>query len=151
MVVLLYNYHANVSVWVVMWLQLPAPPQASKRTNLLLLLSCVPSRRMLRWCVMWSVAWRTQSLTPPSCSPPWSVCGPTQASRSVSAAPESTSSTIQRSSTYSTCDHMYVCMCHQMNAAAPQEQGRVCHKQRPWIYYQNIFLCPRARCRLGWK
>lgn len=73
--------------------------------------SCVSSRRMLRWCVTWSAVWRTRSLTLPSCSPPWCVCGPTQESRSVSAAPESTSSTIQRSSTYSTCAHLFVCVC----------------------------------------
>lgn len=91
----------------------PAHRKAYKNTDLkntdnLLPSSCVSFRRMLRWCVMWSVAWRTQSLTPPSCSPPWFVCGPTQASRSVSAAPASTSSTTQRSSTYSTCGHLFV-------------------------------------------
>lgn len=53
----------------------PAHRKAYKNTDLkntdnLLPSSCVSFRRMLRWCVMWSVAWRTQSLTPPSCSPP---------------------------------------------------------------------------------
>uniref|UniRef100_A0AAX7VMN0 Uncharacterized protein n=1 Tax=Astatotilapia calliptera TaxID=8154 RepID=A0AAX7VMN0_ASTCA len=27
-------------------------------------------KRMLRWCAMWSVVWRTRSLTLLSCSPP---------------------------------------------------------------------------------
>lgn len=83
------------------------PPQASNTS------SSVSTRRMLRWCVMWWAAWRTQSLTLLSCSQPWCACGPTQASRSASAAPESTSSTIQRSSMYSTCTQytFSVCVC----------------------------------------
>lgn len=68
------------------------------------------SRRTLRWCVMWWVVWRTRSLTPLSCSPPWCTYGLTQASRSVSTALESTSSTIQRNSTSCSLLCVHVCM-----------------------------------------
>ncbi len=58
------------------------------------------NRLMLRWSAMLWAVWRIPSPTLRSCCPPWSACGLTQASRSASAVPASTSSMTLPNSEY---------------------------------------------------
>lgn len=58
------------------------------------------NRLMLRWSAMLWAVWRIPSPTLRSCCPPWSACGLTQASRSASAVPASTSSMTPPNSEY---------------------------------------------------